>query len=466
MPACKPRRGPYHHLGCRVCRSFSAFVGPGCALRPIGVSNKGKTMISRTRAATFVCSFILYGCGTPAVIKNVEDRPVEVLKAATDSKPIQFTKIVVKLKRGEHVGAMQAGILCVPQGDLTWKGGRLSIDSDEFTDAFKEELEKYSFKTVGDTNALFEDPSTWKSEILIAGLVKDLKTNLCYPMAGFGNFSSAKGEAYLKVDWQIYSKLDRTVVHSVTTEGAGKSDDAMPGGGTVPVLTAFSQATRNLLADQKFREIVSRGGEALRETVVKSGDSIFVARKSSTPVSAKAEDWTNAVVTVFAGKGHGSGFVISDNLILTNHHVVGGADVVSVKFANGFGVTGKVIAFNSGKDVALVRVDASLPKHFVLNRTIPPVGSEIYAVGSPLDEKFSATVSRGVISGLREEQNNRLIQSDVNIRPGNSGGPMVDKNGHVVGIAVSGIVVNRVQQGINFFIPIDDALKSLGIAAS
>lgn len=423
-------------------------------------------MISSTRAVILMCLFFLQGCGTSAVIKTVEDRPVEVLKAASNSKPIQFTKIVVKLKRGEHVGAFQQGLLCVPYGDLTWKGGRLSIDSDEFTDAFKEELEKYSFKTVGDTNALFEDPSTWKSEILIAGLVKDLKTNLCYPMAGFGNFASAKGEAYLKVDWQVYSKLDRVVVHSVTTEGTGKSDDAMPGGGTVPVLHAFTQATRNLLADTKFREIVSRGGEALRETVVKSGDSIVVSTKSSTSVSAKADEWTNAVVTVFAGRGHGSGFVISDNLILTNYHVVGGADAVSIKFASGFGVTGKVLAFNSGKDVALVRVDASLPKHFVLNRTIPPVGADAYAVGSPLDEKFSATVSRGVISGVRVEGSNRLIQSDVNIRPGNSGGPLVDKNGQVVGIAVSGIVVNRVQQGINFFIPIDDALTSLGVAAN
>lgn len=118
---------------------------------------------------------LLTGCGTPAVIKKVEDRPVENLKASENSKPIQFTKIVVKLKRGEHIGAMQGGLLCVPQGDLNWKGGRISIDSDEFTDAFKEELEKYAFKTVGDTNALFEDPSTWKSEILIAGLIKELK---------------------------------------------------------------------------------------------------------------------------------------------------------------------------------------------------------------------------------------------------------------------------------------------------
>lgn len=411
---------------------------------------------------SIIAMAILTGCGTPAVIKKVEDRPVTELKASLSAKPIQFTKIVVKLKRGEHIGAWQAGILCVPNGDLNWKGGRISIDSEEFTDAFKEELEKYGFTTVGDTSALFEDSSTWKSEILIAGLVKELKANVCYPMAGYGNFSSSKGEAYLKVDWQIYSKLDRAVVHSVTTEGASKVTSSSPGGDSVVVLDAFSQATRNLLADEKFRSIVGRGGEAVKETVFKSGDSLVITTTSSSEVGKSPNDWPAAVVTVFAGSGHGSGFVISDDLILTNHHVVGKSNAVTIKFSNGFQMVGKVIASNSGRDVAVVKVDAVLPRRFSLKRANPNIGTQVYAIGSPLDEKFSSTITSGIVSGYREEQKKVLMQSDVNIRPGNSGGPLVDKDGNVVGIAVSGIVIDQVSQGINFFIPIDDALKSLG----
>lgn len=420
-------------------------------------------MSTRNIAVAIISAALLSACGTPAVIKNVQDRNVEDLKAAESSKPIQFTKVVVKLKRGEHVGAMQAGLVCVPQSDLTWKGGRISIDSDEFTDAFKEELEKFAFKTVGDTNALFEDPSTWKSEILVAGLVKDLKANICYPMAGFGNFSSAKGEAFLKVDWQIYSKLDRSVVHSVTTEGASKDNEAVAGGDTVAVLNAFSQATRNLLADAKFRDLVSKGGQTLKDTTYKSGESLVLATISSKQVSSDPAEWADAVVTVFAGRGHGSGFVISDNLIMTNHHVVGESSSVAVKFSNGVQIIGKVIASNSGRDVALVKIDGSLPKHFKLEKTTPTVGSDVYAIGSPLDEKLHSTVSRGIVSGVREEHEKRFIQSDVNVRAGNSGGPLVNKQGEVVGITVSGLVVNNDAQGINFFIPINDALQSMGV---
>lgn len=413
-------------------------------------------------AVTTVSAAFLSACGTSAVIQNVQDRNVEDLKAAESSKPIQFTKVVVKLKRGEHVGAMQGGLLCVPQSDLTWKGGRISIDSDEFTDAFKEELEKYSFKTVGDTNALFEDPSTWKSEILVAGLVKDLKANICYPMAGFGNFSTAKGEAFLKVDWQIYSKLDRSVVYSVTTEGASKDNEAVAGGDTVAVLNAFSQATRNLLADSKFRDLVSKGGQTLKETTVKSGELLVLSTVSSKQLTSDPAEWSDAVVTVFAGQGHGSGFAISDNLIMTNYHVVGEANSVAVKFSNGVQIIGKVIASNSGRDVALIKIEGSLPKRFKLERVIPPVGSDVYAIGSPLDEKFNSTISRGIVSGVREEQQKRFIQSDVNVRPGNSGGPLVNKQGEVVGVTVSGMVVKNDAQGINFFIPINDALQSMG----
>lgn len=410
--------------------------------------------------------FALSGCIAPAIIKPVEDKDLKNLVNGENAKPIQFSKIVVKLKRGEKVGAIQAGLLCVGHGELTWKGGKLSIDSDEFTDTFKEELEKASFKTVGDTSALFEDSSTWKSEILIAGLVKDLKANICYPHAGFGNFSSSKGEAYLKVDWQIYSKLDRSVVHSVITEGASKVSSATSGGDSTIVLNAFSQATRNLLADEKFRSIVSRGGVAVKDTVVISGEKIVLSSNTSKKLGSDTAEWPNAVATVFAGKGHGSGFLISDNLVLTNHHVVGDSKSVNVKFGNGVELIGTVVASNSAKDVAIVKLDALLPKHFKLNVNIPTVGSDVYAIGTPVDATLYSTVSKGIVSGIREENFKKLIQSDVNIQPGNSGGPLLDKNGTVVGIAVSGLTINNVAQGLNFFIPVGDAITALNAVYS
>ena len=101
------------------------------------------------------------------------------------------------------------------------------------------------------------------------------------------------------------------------------------------------------------------------------------------------------MVTIFAGDVLGSGFAISDDLILTNHHVAGEANTVTVKFYNGVRVLGKVMASNSARDVALIKVDATLARHFRVLRADPPIGSEVYAIGTPLDEDLESTVSKG-----------------------------------------------------------------------
>lgn len=410
----------------------------------------------------FVCAVILSGCvqSTPAVIKKIQDRPVQTLKASENSKPIQLHRVVIKLKRGQHLGALESGAICAPAGNLTWQGGRLEIRNEEFVDSFRSELEKYSFKPVGGGNLLFEDPSTWQSEILVAALVTELKSNLC----AIGGFSGLawKGEASIKVEWQIYSKLDQSVVHTVKVEGYGKLDQAISGGDNEVVLRAFSQATRQLLADKTFREIVSRGGETVKQGgMYSNGETIDFSAKKAKPVGNVPAKWSNAVVTIFAGKGHGSGFVVSDNIILTNQHVVGSSNSIVVKFNNGMKAVGKVIASDSRRDVALVKIDVDLPFYFRLAKELPSVGSEVYAIGSPLSDSLDSTVSRGIISGFREKDGFRLIQSDVSINRGSSGGPLVDKSGAVVGVAVSGIFAGGASQGLNFFIPIEDARQAL-----
>ena len=143
--------------------------------------------------------------------------------------------------------------------------------------------------------------------------------------------------------------------------------------------------------------------------------------------------------------------------------MAGNANNVTVKSDSGMEIIGKVIASNSARDVALIKVEASMPKYFKTKRDLPAVGSEVYVIGSPLDENLNSTMTKGIVSAIREENKLKLIQSDVNVRPGNSGGPMINKDGEVIGITVSGIVINGQSQGLNFFIPINDAFKVLQI---
>jgi S1-C subfamily serine protease len=96
-----------------------------------------------------------------------------------------------------------------------------------------------------------------------------------------------------------------------------------------------------------------------------------------------------------------------------------------------------------------------------LRATEPPVGENVFAIGSPFGQSLEGTFTRGVMSGLREFAGNRYYQSDVAVNAGNSGGPLLDSAGRVVGITQWGIPAAA---GLSFFVPIKDALGKLNIA--
>jgi S1-C subfamily serine protease len=90
-------------------------------------------------------------------------------------------------------------------------------------------------------------------------------------------------------------------------------------------------------------------------------------------------------------------------------------------------------------------------------------GETVYAIGTPLDDCLQNTMTKGIVSAERVENGLRLIQSDAGVNHGNSGGPLIDEQGSVVAITVSGILPASMQLGLNFFIPIEDAMKALSL---
>jgi S1-C subfamily serine protease len=171
-----------------------------------------------------------------------------------------------------------------------------------------------------------------------------------------------------------------------------------------------------------------------------------------------------SVVVVFAGDGSGSGFLVSDDgYLLTNHHVVGGSKYVKLKWADGSEVLGEVVRADSRRDVALIKADAHGRAPLGLRHEPAQQGEAVYAIGSPLGEAQQNTMTKGIVSATRTRDGLPYIQSDVAVIFGNSGGPLLDQQGRVIGIAVSGLAPNGSPVGLNFFIPIDDALRTLSL---
>jgi S1-C subfamily serine protease len=408
-----------------------------------------------------ICVFGLYfmsGCVSEPV-REAEILAPKEIPSGQKAKPVQLKKVLVKIKRGTEIGSIQTGVFCMPAGPITWKGGRLVLDVTEFDEVFREEFESANYKVVGDPEALFDDPSSWAAEFLIGAMVTDMDMSICSSALG------VKGEIYLEVNWQVYSRLDRRVVYKTETEGSHEVTE--PTDQTIDdlVLYAFGMATQNLLADPKFYALLA--GET---QVAAQSPALFnkVILAKSTPFKKQIEETINdvrpGVVTVFAGEGHGSGFFIdAEGHLFTSAHVVRGAKFIKIKLVTGREILGEVLSKNPQIDIALIKVSEQNMVPLPINDKELNVGVPVYAIGSPLDQTLGSTVTRGILSAYRTVKGNTFIQSDVNVLPGNSGCPLVDQKGNVIGVSVSGIFLGGAPAGLNFFVPINHALKSLNI---
>ncbi|NMM13383.1 MAG: DegQ family serine endoprotease [Rhodoferax sp.] len=160
-------------------------------------------------------------------------------------------------------------------------------------------------------------------------------------------------------------------------------------------------------------------------------------------------------------RGVGSGFILSaDGLVMTNAHVVDGADEVLVTLTDKREFKAKIIGADKRSDIALVKIDATgLPAVKVGDVSRLKVGEWVMAIGSPFG--LDNTVTAGIVSAKQRDTGDYLpfIQTDVAINPGNSGGPLINMRGEVVGINSQIYSRSGGSMGISFAIPMDEAMR-------
>lgn len=162
-------------------------------------------------------------------------------------------------------------------------------------------------------------------------------------------------------------------------------------------------------------------------------------------------------------KGQGSGFIISpDGLILTNHHVVHGADEIKVRLTDNREFNAKVLGSDAKTDIAVIKIDGKdLPNVKLGNSDNVKVGEWVAAIGAPFG--LENTVTSGIVSAksrnLPSDQFVPFIQTDAAVNPGNSGGPLFNMKGEVIGINSQIFSTSGGFMGLSFAIPINLAMQ-------
>jgi serine protease Do len=440
---------------------------------------------------TIFLAFFFSSCSSVPRVSIPNFTPATPLNigASKNLEPIAFEKGVITLTRGTEIGTggrtlnyggdnitidpKSTGPFCTyTSNKISWNTGSLQFSGSEgeFTEIFYNAMNSSGYDVIGDPKIIFEkEEEKGRATYKIGARIIDLKANICE----MGHWWDGRplgiyaGEAYMKVEWSIYSSLGRKTIARIKTEAYMKSEEAISGGFIAIILGAFENSVKELAANEEFYKLVSNDSLE-REATRNAGEKIILSNTQpyTSGVSKNIDQILNATVTIRSGVGHGSGFVVDESgLLMTNAHVVGNADKVQIIFRSGIEVPGSVQRVNKHRDVALIKIDVGGLKQLPIRVTPLKESEEVYAVGTPVDEKLKATITKGIISSIRTQEKTglQLIQSDVDIQGGNSGGPLLDNMGNIVGISVSGIGLRKLSAGLNFFIPIVDGLNWLNV---
>jgi serine protease Do len=203
-------------------------------------------------------------------------------------------------------------------------------------------------------------------------------------------------------------------------------------------------------------KLSSSSTEALSITEINQKVGPAVVGVSTKSVSSNSRLYGQGVT-----EGMGSGVIISEEgYVLTNNHVIKGAQEIKVILSDGKEVAAKVMNSDENLDIAVVKITENIKMPAVAELGVSgslKVGEEVVAIGNPLGKEFLGTVTNGIVSAVNrqlEENGMKYIQTNAAINSGNSGGPLINSRGQVIGINTAKIGQTGVE-GLGFAIPID-----------
>lgn len=417
-------------------------------------------MMFRTIAAVAGCAWAVAVTQAAEVdvtqpVKSVEQRTPIHADSGPAPKSFKFALWRSLVMPSDQIGGLSQSMFCGSARPIFYEKSFSSVIETSILRAFRDESAKAGYTQADRSESVFDQKTGTGADFRIGATLLELDYRYCGSTAG-------KGSAYAKIKWEVYSERHQRVIYSAEVPASVIALDSQLK--YVDFRDRFGNAVvDNLLGDPKFAEAVRTDGEGGDAVPALAAMAMQVGHAANGPMNSNATAVLAAVVTLESGVGSGSGFFIGrDGYLLTNQHVVSSARFVKVKLSDGRSMVGEVLRTDAARDVALVKTDPVSFDVLALRTTEGRVGEDVYALGSPLGGTFSSTLTKGVLSARRVMEGVAYLQSDAAVNPGNSGGPLVDADGRVLGITRIGSDAH----GLSLFIPIGEAIAKLSISAA
>lgn len=381
-------------------------------------------------------------------------------EAFAESPRIEIARIRSGILPGVVVGGHYEGLLKLRQESYVADGQLGRQMEESLHELLEEELSQAGMTVVRSRPSLvFEEQLVEDLEpgrFLLGGTILQSRFNSYSSLLG----SSTQDERTIR--WELFDREAGRVVYRQETLGSAAVE-----GVNNPAATyeAIRRSVRAWLSQPELHQILQ---QSVRQEAIAPAASYEIGAIASSSQTLSIEQIASraipSTVQIRTPVGRGTGFLLnSSGLLLTNQHVVGSSFAVQVDFYDGSTRIGRVLRRDRRTDAALVRLEgetvpvSGLP---ICHTNAVRVGESVVAIGNPLS--FSNTVTQGIISGIRPGKNRRLIQTDAAVNPGNSGGPLLNRQGTVVGIVTQKIASEGVE-GLSFALSIGEVLERLNV---
>jgi S1-C subfamily serine protease len=268
------------------------------------------------------------------------------------------------------------------------------------------------------------------------------------------------------IEWKVFDKaLNKVVLTDVSRgEFEGKYTSVSE---LNTMMDLFQDALENFLLDGKLYEVVKNAGASAPFGNANAGTDAPNMRLSLVPIpqfgssSEMIQFASHACVTVQTPGLLASGVMISESgLMVTVADIAATGSLATVVLSNGTELETKLLVKDEESNLALFQVLGSKFKALPLGKGLTAgLGEEVVTIGTPLKVELGQSVTKGILSGKRQQGNLTVLQTDLTLSPGNGGGPIINQEGRVIGI------INSRIEGFGFAVPIETVLKRLGLEA-